>query len=83
MNLLNLASKIKKDKEPKKDSVPFKEPKKGDKVRIPSINITGTIQYVANKYLFVEHYYPIQVMLDEAYEEHVMLRTNLKDLEYI
>lgn len=57
-------------------------PKKGDRVRLKSVNIKGTIFYVDNRHLFVDHFYPIQVELDKPYDENgqTMYRTNLPDI---
>lgn len=58
--------------------------KSGDRVRIPSLNIKGTVFYVDHKHLYVNHFYPIQVNLDKPHCEdstQTMYRTNLKDIK--
>lgn len=57
-------------------------PKKGDRVRLKSVNIKGTVFYVDTPTLFANHMYPIQVELDKPHDEHgqTMYRTNLPDL---
>ena len=58
-------------------------PEIGDRVKIPSIQSTGIIEYIDHKTLFVDHYFPIQVKLDVEHDLQFMYRTNLKDLEML
>jgi hypothetical protein len=65
----------------KKQPAGFRIPKIGDPIYIPSLHITGTVEYIDHPFLYHNHYYPIQILLDNPYEEQLIFRTNLKDLE--
>ena len=59
-------------------------PKEGDRVRIKSIDIKGTVFYVDQPSLYQHHMSPIQVTLDKPYEDdHCMYRTDLKDIAFL
>lgn len=60
-------------------------PKKGQRVRIPSVNVKGTVEFVNTNDLFFNERYAIQVTLDKPYDDsgQLMLRTNLTDIEKI
>jgi hypothetical protein len=60
-------------------------PKEGSRVKVLSLDIKGTITYIDTPSLFVDHFYPIQVELDEPWDKDSssvqrVYRTNLKDL---
>lgn len=60
-------------------------PQKGERIRIPSIGIKGTVEFVDTNNLFFNHFYPIQVLLDKPHDDsgQRMFRTNLKDIEKV
>ncbi|GAK41908.1 hypothetical protein TCA2_4400 [Paenibacillus sp. TCA20] len=55
-------------------------PKLGDRVLIPSIEQFGYVNYIDQKTLFKNEYFPIQVLLDEPNDYSVLIRTNLTDI---
>ena len=59
-----------------------KLPEVNGRVRIKHLNIKGTVVYIAKEYLFANHMYPIQVKLDQPYDDsgQTMYRTNLKEI---
>jgi len=56
--------------------------KEGDRVKVVSLGIKGTITYVEWNTLDLEHMNPIQLELDKTYDGsgHKTYRTSLKDL---
>jgi len=58
-------------------------PKIGDRVRIPSVNIKGKVEFVNTNDIFFNERCAIQVLLDKPYDDsgHLMLRTNLTDIK--
>lgn len=58
-------------------------PKVGQRVKIKSIGIKGTVTFINQNDLFFDHMSPIQVELDRAYDDsgHRMYRAGLQDLK--
>jgi len=59
--------------------------KVGQRVKVKSLNIKGTVEYIDKPYLNRDYMYPIQVRLDKPYYKPVqpnsyLYRTGLKDL---
>lgn len=56
--------------------------KEGQRVRVKSLNIKGTVSFVDQPNYFLDYMHPIQVELDRPYDEHkqTMFRTNIKDI---
>lgn len=54
----------------------------GQRVRVKSVNIKGTIFYIDQPNYFNHHFHPIQITLDKPYDDlgQVMFRTNVKDI---
>jgi|GEM_PF-4133559 len=59
----------------------FYKPEAGHRVMVPSIGQTGVIDYIDQRTLFVNEYFPIQVILDKPYDDSTMIRTNLRDIQ--
>jgi hypothetical protein len=58
-------------------------PKEGDRVKVVSLNIKGTIDYINTASLYIDHEYPIQVDCDSPWDDNstqTIYRTNLRDL---
>lgn len=61
-------------------------PKIGDRVILSSERIKGTVTYVDEKHIFVDHYFPIQIELDKPYDdysEYRIHRSNMKNLRFL
>ncbi|WDI05020.1 hypothetical protein PUW25_25980 (plasmid) [Paenibacillus urinalis] len=56
-------------------------PVEGDRVFIPSIEQNGVVDYIDQKTLFVDEYFPNQVILDVPYDYSALIRTNLRDIK--
>lgn len=56
--------------------------REGQRVRVKSLNIKGTIFYVDQPDYFNHHFHPIQVTLDKPYDDlgQTMYRTNIRDI---
>lgn len=59
----------------------FYNPEIGHRVVLPSIGQSGVIDYIDQRTLFVNEYFPIQVILDEPHDDSKLIRTNLRDIE--
>lgn len=57
------------------------KPEVGHRVVVPSIGQNGLIDYIDQRTLFVNEYFPIQVILDEPYDDSRLIRTNLRDIQ--
>lgn len=57
-------------------------PKEGMRVKVKSVEQKGKIFYIDHASLYLPHFLPIQVELDQPYDEHGqrMYRTDIKDL---
>ncbi len=60
--------------------IPFRLPKEGDRVLVSSLQQRGRIDYLDQRNLFHDHMYPVQVILDEPYEDTRLYRTSIGDL---
>lgn len=61
-------------------------PKVGDRVILSSDRIKGTVTYVDEKHIFVDHYFPIQLELDKPLDTHsdyTVHRANMKELRFL
>jgi len=60
-------------------------PKVGDRVKVLSLGIKGTVEYVAINELPFSHLYPIQLLLDKPYDEngHRMYRVGLQEIKLL
>lgn len=58
--------------------------KEGDRVRVVSLNIKGTVSYIDWRLIKYNHMYPFQIELDKAYDKensgHKTYRTERSDL---
>lgn len=55
----------------------------GDRVKVLSLGIKGTIFYLDSPCLYLDYYNPVQVKLDKPRDIHgqLMYRTNVKDIK--
>jgi dsDNA-specific endonuclease/ATPase MutS2 len=83
LDLFDFADQLSEKRSEEKPKQEFRKPMVGDRVEIPSIGMTGTIDYISHKYLYVHQFHPIQVELDVAHEGQIIYRTNLKDMRFI
>jgi len=59
--------------------------KVGQRVKVKSLGIKGTVEYIDHPNLYRDHMYPIQIILDKPYYEPItpnsyMYRTDLGDI---
>lgn len=54
----------------------------GQRVRVKSVNIKGTIFFIDQPNYFNHHFHPVQITLDEPYDDlgQTMFRTNVRDV---
>lgn len=52
----------------------------GNRVKARSIGIKGTVEYIDYPYLYRDHMYPIQILLDKPHDTQMIYRTGLKDI---
>lgn len=59
-----------------------KIPEVGDRVKVLSLNLKATVTYVDMRNIYIGHFYPIQVELDEPWESSIQTthRTSIDDL---
>lgn len=59
----------------------MKMPKLGQRVRVVSIDVKGSVEFIDWPRIYLDYYYPIQIKLDKPYDGQLMHRTSLRDIK--